>query len=60
MPGPEFFQTRMGQKFYERDVPELINQLKASNLLKLYELEENKDYLLKAKKIIKGDDSFEN
>lgn len=28
MPGPEFHQTRMGQKFYEHDVPTLINLLK--------------------------------
>ncbi len=27
MAGPEFFQTRMGQKFYQVDVPRLINAL---------------------------------
>lgn len=27
MPGPEFFQTRMGQKFYEYDVPRLAEAL---------------------------------
>lgn len=26
--GPEFFQTLMGRKFYEHDVPELVRQLK--------------------------------
>ncbi len=25
--GPEFFQTGMGRKFYEADVPELINAI---------------------------------
>ena len=24
---PEFFHTAMGRRFYERDVPELVNQL---------------------------------
>ena len=24
MMGPEFFQTRMGQKYYEHDIPALI------------------------------------
>ena len=24
MPGPEFFQTRMGQKFYEGTMPRLV------------------------------------
>lgn len=27
MSGPEFFQTPMGRKFFERDLPELITQL---------------------------------
>ena len=27
MPGPEFFQTRMGQKFYEHTLPELVKQI---------------------------------
>ena len=27
MSGPEFFQTRMGQKFYEADVPRMIKAL---------------------------------
>jgi DNA-directed RNA polymerase alpha subunit len=27
MPGPEFFQTRMGQAFYERDVPNIVKAL---------------------------------
>lgn len=27
MPGPEFFQTRMGQKFYEADVPRIVKSL---------------------------------
>ena len=25
--GPDFFQTRMGQKFYNRDIPAIINTL---------------------------------
>jgi len=25
--GPQFFETRMGRKFYEHDVPELIQVL---------------------------------
>ncbi len=25
--GPEFFQTRMGQKFFEADVPNMINAM---------------------------------
>lgn len=27
MPGPEFFQTRMGRKFYEADVPRIAASL---------------------------------
>lgn len=27
MPGPEFFQTRMGQRFYEVDVPRIVSAL---------------------------------
>jgi len=29
MAGPEFFQTRMGQKFYEHDVPQISEALQA-------------------------------
>lgn len=31
MSGPEFFQTLMGHKFYERDFPELVRQLARLN-----------------------------
>ena len=31
MSEPQFFQTRMGQRFYERDVPEFVAQLKRLN-----------------------------
>jgi hypothetical protein len=41
--GPDFFQTGMGRKFYEHDIPELIRQLKAQNLLKLAEFTENEE-----------------
>ena len=27
MPGPEFFQTQMGRRFYEHSVPELVKQI---------------------------------
>ena len=27
MPGPEFFQTRMGQKFYAGDIPRIVDAL---------------------------------
>lgn len=47
MPGPEFFETRMGRKFFEMDVPDLteaINRLASAiekaNTLK--EKEQNK------------------
>lgn len=30
---PQFFQTRMGQQFYERTMPELVKQLKRLNEL---------------------------
>lgn len=43
--GPEFFQTRMGQKFYEHDVPKITKtlesiaaELKRANDLKEQEL----------------------
>jgi len=46
MPGPEFFQTRMGHKFYEADVPRIAEalehigkQLMIANELKKIELE---------------------
>jgi len=46
MPGPEFFQTRMGQKYYEADVPRIAEalehigkQLMIANELKKKELE---------------------
>ena len=39
--GHQFFQTRMGQKFFSRDLPKLTNQLEAQNLLKLAELTED-------------------
>jgi hypothetical protein len=29
MPGPEFFQTRMGQKFFESDVPRIARALES-------------------------------
>jgi len=28
VPGPEFFETRMGKEFYMRDIPEIRKQLK--------------------------------
>lgn len=31
MPGPEFFQTRMGVRFFESDLPKLIAQLSRLN-----------------------------
>jgi hypothetical protein len=46
MPGPQFFQTRMGQKFYGSDVPriaealeEIGKEMKKTNELKKKELE---------------------
>lgn len=33
MNDPQFFQTRMGQQFYERTVPELVTQLGRLNEL---------------------------
>ena len=27
MPGPRLFETRMGQQFYSRDVPDLVKAL---------------------------------
>jgi len=45
MPGPEFFQTRMGQKFYGSDVPriaktleDILVELKRANDFKEQEL----------------------
>lgn len=50
MSGPEFFQTRMGQKFYEADVPRIVEalqsiakEMKRSNDLKDKEREEEAD-----------------
>jgi len=31
MPGPEFFQTRMGQRFYETTMPDLVAELRRLN-----------------------------
>jgi hypothetical protein len=31
MPGPQFFQTAMGARFYEHTMPELVKQLKKLN-----------------------------
>ncbi len=33
MSEPKFFQTRMGQRFYEHSVPELVRQLERLNEL---------------------------
>ncbi len=33
MSEPQFFQTRMGQRFYEHTVPELVRQLERLNEL---------------------------
>ena len=33
MSEPKFFQTRMGQRFYEHTTPELVNQLARLNEL---------------------------
>ena len=33
MSEPKFFQTRMGQRFYERTMPELVRQLERLNAL---------------------------
>ena len=33
MSEPKFFQTRMGQRFYEHSVPELVRQLQRLNEL---------------------------
>jgi len=33
MSEPKFFQTRMGQRFYEHAVPELVRQLERLNEL---------------------------
>ena len=41
--GPQFFQTRTGQKFFSSDLPKLTDQLEAQNLLRLAELTENKE-----------------
>lgn len=35
---PQFFQTKMGRKFYEYEIPKLVEQLEVQNLLKLAEL----------------------
>ncbi len=44
MPGPEFFQTGMGRKFYEADVPRIAKGIErlAAALEKANELEEAK------------------
>lgn len=51
MPGPEFFQTRMGQVFYEGTMPALVRELKKLN----ENLERNGDLFLYGvpKKMIK-------
>jgi len=44
MSDPEFFQTRMGARFYEHTVPALVEQLALlnANIERLIELEFNK------------------
>lgn len=52
MPGPEFFQPRMGQTFYEGNVPRLIKVLEriADSLEQLVKVQEEARALVKEKK----------
>ena len=45
MSGPEFFQTGMGRKFYDHDIPEIARQLK--RLADALEKPMTKEYILK-------------
>lgn len=48
----EFFQTGMGRKFFEHDVPELIRAIQENNKLKKAELSlKEKELALKEKEI---------
>ena len=46
MTGPEFFQTGLGRKFYQSDVPRIASALEkiAESLQKLTKLEADKIY----------------
>lgn len=57
---PQFFQTKIGRKFIEEDIPEISRQLKIANLLKIAELTgenyEKWELMEKARDLIKAED----
>ncbi len=50
MTGPEFFQTGLGKKFYQADIPRIIHALE-SIAAELKRLNDSKE-----KEIVKGDE----